>query len=1060
MSNKPDFIVGMGASAGGLESLQDFFAHMPEVKGLAFIIVQHLSPDFKSLMDQLLSRFTDMTVKPAEDNMEVERDTIYLIPPKHNLTIRQGVLYLSEQDRRYGLNLPIDIFFKSLARDCREKAIAIVFSGTGSDGTSGILEISECNGLVICQDLDSAKFDGMSKSAIATNVVNKVLNPKKMGEFIKFYVSNPIRPEPSVEHITIKHEDSSSYGKIFSLLFKHHKVDFDDYKEKTIIRRIDRRIKTLMLDSLEKYIHRLEIDEQEIHTLHNDLLICVTSFFRDPEAFEYIEEEIIPYLFKVNSDSREIRVWIPGCATGEEAYSIAILLKEHADKLKKAYDIKIFASDINAEVLGIANQGAYAESQLASVGAERVERFFKSRGERYVVSSEIRNMIVFAPQNILTDPPFTKVDLICCRNLLIYIKSQIQHKVIASFHFALKRSGILFLGPSEGLGDYESYFTTESSQFKVYQKIHDSNLPSSALGLTTLRQPRVPHIKPGLPVVKSHFTSNILDLIVRDYIHDCLILNADEDIIHIYGSAKKYLNFIDGHLTSNISKLINEDLRSLLTSALFRVENEKQTLRFNDIPVTLPHGKEMVNLVIKPLFDEDKKNVQYNIIQFSISENTVKDGPDQQYDMSTYSQHIYHDLELQLKITKQELNTALEEAETTNEELQSTNEELLASNEELQSTNEELHSVNEELYTVNSEYQKKIEELTQLEDDIDNLLQSANIGTIFLDKQFTIRKITPAISETFSILSHDVGRPFEAFVYKFQHPDLIEILAKVLVEGREKLLEPRLFDDRWLILKVMPYIIKRKVSGLVITFVDISAIKEMESKLELQDKKIQYREQELDDFAFFSAHDLKAILRSNRYHLDQLALKLPDDLKNSSELEKLDKDEKVLLRIADSLVRFSDLGKKDYKIKYNQVDSILAKIIEPYRSDTVDIMTDNRVGSILCDEDSFEFIMRELVENAIQFNTSKIKEISIGRIEDQHEDIIYVKDNGIGIRAEDYSRVFKMFKKLNRKDDFSRGQGTGLSFCKRHLDRHGGRIWIDSEQHVGSTFYISFPREH
>lgn len=1060
ITSAPEFVVGLGASAGGLEALQEFFAKLPELTGLAFIVIQHLSPDFKSLMDQLLSGFTKMVIRPAKDDMLIERDTIYLIPSGQNMTIENGRLKLTQQDRGHGLVLPIDIFFRSLAHSWGDKSIGIILSGTGSDGSSGVLEISEHGGLILCQEPDSAKFDGMPKSAMATNVVNRVLRPGKMGEFLSFYIKNPVDPSIRARQKPDSF-DLTCYGRIFSILYQRFQVGFDEYQEKTIYRRINRRMKALFLETLEDYLSRLEHDEKEQKTLYNDLLIGVTSFFRDVEAFNFLERDIIPGLFQMNASHREIRIWSAACATGQEAYSVAILLKEYSDSLKQSYDIKIFASDLNHELLNVAASGVFSESQLLGVSQARIDRFFNRRGDRYVIASEIRNMIVFAPHNLLTDPPFTKIDMIICRNFLIYIKAKVQGRVMESFHFSLKSQGILFLGPSEGLGDFEHDFIEENSTLKIFKKVHSSRVNPGNLKIARLKShsefQRFGHtVSPVRP-----FNNPAYDLILEKFVKNCLILNEDEDLIHMVGEAKKFLCFPDGKLSNNISNLIHPELKGIMTTALFKADHEKKPVSFNQIEIDINGQAELVTMIVTPLLDREGGTLKFYVLQFIDSdpdeakpvENSVV-----QYQVNEYSRQMAGDLELQLRLTRQKLNSALEDSEAANEELQSTNEELLASNEELQTTNEELHSVNEELYTVNSEYQKKIEELVQLENDIDNLLQSSQMGTLFLDKELNIRKLTPAIAETFSILNHDIGRSIEIFTYKFNHPNLIFSLQEVINLGLEKVLEPKLYGDKWFVLKMIPYIVRKKISGVVITFVDVSSLKELESDIRSKDKKIAKSEQELSDFAYQSAHDLKGFLRSSQEHLDELAQMLPDEYTKKPELIKLRSDCDTLTRMADSLAKFSELGQWQPSRVIIDVNEIIDELVKRYQSDQVKMVCDEGFPNLKSDLMAFKFFMDELVRNGLQYNKSQVKKIQIGTLDSSDSEcVLYVKDNGMGIPDDKHDLVFKLFRQVKAKDSEARGKGVGLCLCRRYLERLGGKIWLESELDLGTVVYISIP---
>ncbi|NRA67626.1 MAG: PAS domain-containing protein [Pseudobacteriovorax sp.] len=541
---------------------------------------------------------------------------------------------------------------------------------------------------------------------------------------------------------------------------------------------------------------------------------------------------------------------------------------------------------------------------------------------------------------------------------------------------------------------------------------------------------------------------------------DGIIINADEDIVSMFGEAKRFLNFADGYSSFNVSKLILKDLVSLPSTALYRVKIENQAVAFKNIPLVLDNKQERIDFYLKPIFDQNSKRIRFYILTFKLlSFREEENSRLLTYDVRNHSKEMFHELESQLASTRLRLNSILQDSEMTKEELQSTNEELQASNEELQSTNEELHSVNEELYTVNSEYQKKIEELIQLEDDIDRLLQTTNIGTIFVDSEIRIRKITPAISDSFSILNSDIGRPLETFIHKFGHSHLIAEIKNALDDKSEKILEPKQYNEKWMVLKIMPYFRKTVINGAVLTFIDMTSIKEMETSIEAKDQTIALRAHEFDDFAYFSAHDLKGILRAHQNHIENLEKHLNQFKIDAPEISHLKNDHKVLNRIADSLSMFSDLGKKSYISVKTDLEDLITRLKEDYsgRKD-VSISSDTDIGSVTCDPDSIRYILSELTKNGVIFNSSETKQIHIGRLyENPNEDVVYVRDNGIGIRKEDLDRVFNMFKKLSRTDDFERGHGVGLSFCKRHLEKIGGRLKIESEPQKGTTAYIVLP---
>lgn len=980
------------------------------------------------------------------------------------MKIEHGNLMLTEQARGGHFNLPIDIFFRSLADYSKENAIAIILSGTGSDGSGGIVEISAEGGLVITQNLKTAKFDGMPKSALATMVVNKVLAPNRMPEFIIQYIENPKLPKFTSES-PLDYQPTGVYGEIFGVLFKKHKIDFSDYKESTIFRRIDRRVKTLLLNSLEEYTNRLKSDESEVDSLLSELLIGVTSFFRDVDAFKIIEENIIPLIFKNNSGERQIRVWIPSCSTGEEAYSFAILLREYASRLKYAYDIKVFASDVNRDFLSRASSGRFLESQVKGLKLEFLNQYFRKEGDHFVALNDIRNMIIFAPQNLLIDPPFTQVDFISCRNFLIYIRPDQQQRVISSFHFALKKGGFLFLGPSEGLGGLAHEFSVQDSTWKVFKKTSDGKYPFSAT-TNFMQKIQAPAAIEKLKEPVRNVTQNIYDAIVKSLYTEFIIIDHDEMVIHNQ-SAKRYLDLQNGQFSLSLVKMIHPDIRSATMAALYRSQSESGEVKFSNITF---EGFSLTIGVCPVLASDLNLETLGHIIYFVVSDSDVDselgsaEGPNiSSYQMDESSRCLVQDLEYQLQTTRESLQTSLEEAETTNEELQSTNEELLASNEELQSTNEELHSVNEELYTVNSEYQEKILELTQLEGDIDNLLHSTQIGTVFLDKQLNIRKYTPAINTQFGIMPQDIGRSIDAFLYKFEHKNLLNSLHEVLTNGRTVILEPKYYSNAWYSLKLLPYIQKEKICGVVLTFIDIDIVKKAQDEVAAKDKKLAIAFNDLDELSSLAAYDLKTLVNSARSVITDAKKQLFEpgsDLRDS--FDKLGRIISSVDSMATGLISFSGIGKESSSLApvslFAMVKSISQKIVN---NSSFEVMFDisEDLPTVVCDASKIERVFNEIFKNSLNYRTEKSKlKIEISHImSDDNKAVISIRDNGKGIPENEIHSIFKIFRKVTDANDIERRNGMGLSLCRRILTQHSGQIWADSAIGFGTTINFSIP---
>jgi len=834
------FCVGIGASAGGLEALEQFFKNMPYDSGLSFVVVQHLSPDYKSLMVELLSKHTRMKVYRAEDGMTILPNCIYLIPPKKNMTVFHGKLFLTEQDHHHVINLPIDIFLRSLAEDFTDKSIGIILSGTGSDGTLGIRAIKGIGGMVMAQDDSSAKFDGMPKSAIATGLVDYILPADKMPEELLKFVKHPLTSKGEEKQSISGPE--STLGKIMALIRGTTGVDFTYYKPNTIIRRLERRISINQISSYENYVSFLENSEKEINTLYKELLIGVTKFFRDQESFDILIETVIPSLFKSKNKDESVRLWSVGCSTGEEAYSLAILLREHMDKYGQNHEIKIFATDLDKESIEYGSMGFYTESIVADVSAERLKKFFIKKDKGYQIKESIRKMVIFATHNIIKDPPFSKIDLISCRNMLIYLKPVMQKKVLSLFHFSLNKKGYLFLGSSESLGDLSKSFTIINSKWKIYgYKESYSNDILGDMLLPVLNSGKTIHTIPDSPEKtgsnNNDIAEGIYQTILEEFIPPSVIVDENFEIVHIYKDVNKYIKLPAGKVTFDILSLVRKELSTTVSIAVHKALKENKEVVYNDFKLKDEGEINHLNIKVKPLKEKIKSKRLVFIFFEELEKEKVSESNQNEEVIEYDTIQQIRDLELELKYTKENLQATIEELGTSNEELQATNEELISSNEELQSTNEELQSVNEELYTVNSEYQNKIDVLTQLNNDINNLLKNTNIGTVFLDRNLLIRKFTPAVTSAINILEMDIGRPIHHISHNTSYENFIEDIENVLRNLVPREVEVQGKKNNWFLMRILPYrTLENAIDGVVITFFDITERKIFEEEIERKSK--------------------------------------------------------------------------------------------------------------------------------------------------------------------------------------------------------------------------------
>ncbi len=830
-------IVGVGASAGGLEAIEKLFEFMPDNTGAAYVVVQHLSPDFKSHMEELLARKTSMAIHRVEDRMRVQPNTIYLIPPNTEMAISSGQLLLTERDRSEALNLPIDQFFRSLANDCGKMSVGVILSGTGSDGSRGIVDINEAGGLVLCQDEDSAKFDGMPLSAQETDAVHLVMEPAQIANAIATYIDQALSPE-NLRDQEIGTIDEKGLELVFKLLRREHSIDFSLYKPTTVRRRVDRRISLGKYETIENYATVLQDNSDELNLLYKDLLIGVTQFFRDRAAFDYLEAEVIPRIIEKKMESDEpIRIWIAGCATGEEAYSVAISFYEALRKIDRRPEVKIFATDVHRHSLHFASLGIYPEESFGEVSAERLGNYFVKRIDGYEIIPEIRKMIVFAPHDVVNDAPFTKLDLVTCRNLLIYLQPVVQKKVISLFHFALRTGSFLFLGPSETPGDLRDEFDPLNKKWRIYKKRRDVRLSNNIklpLGGTAMVRPFSKNRRSSSRPTPEAQMLATYDLLLDKCMDPSFLVDEGGALLHSFGGSERFLQFRGGRVSTNIMEIIHADLKTSVSGALQHVAKENKPVRYTGISVKTVAGVEHIRLKIDPILDP-RTEITHTLITIEpiqIQTDDNKSLLDEDVNVSDLARDHIATLENELRYTKENLQATVEELETSNEELQATNEELVASNEEMQSTNEELQSVNEELYTVNHEYQRKIGELTELTDDMNNLFELTEVGVVFLDRQLRVRRFTPRIADTFSLMPQDIGRPIGNFAHIINDESVFEELDTVLKE--EQVIEREVKDRRgnhWL-MRIMPYRAKLQVEGVILTLIDINSVKETNAQLQ------------------------------------------------------------------------------------------------------------------------------------------------------------------------------------------------------------------------------------
>lgn len=826
-----NYVVGIGASAGGLEAIHDLFDYMPENTNFSFIVIQHLSPDYKSLMADLLSRHTKMSVQEAQDDMAVEPNCIYVIPTKKLMTIRDGRLRLDEKLKSHLPNNAIDIFLKSLAEDCKENAIAIILSGTGTDGTKGIEDIKNHGGVVIVQDPLSAGFDGMPNSAIASGFADLILPPEMIGEELVQYTEET----PLLKSLSkLNQKDESTLQEIIELLHAATHRDFTHYKRPTLFRRLAKRMSEIGISAIHDYKNHLIANTDELKALSKEFLINVTKFFRDEEAFEILKKEAVPSIVNGRKQDEAIKVWVAACSSGEEAYSVAILFLEFFEKAKtQNTNLKIFATDIDSDALEIASRGLYHESISKDVSPQRLQNYFVREGNMYRVSGELRKHVVFANHDILKDPPFSHLNLITCRNMFIYINPLLQQKILKKFHFALSINSYLMMGPSENIELLKDSMQEINRKWKIYKCVNKATQTDHSAFMIPLEKGSV------YPVTRTTANSrnllNHLAEIFKDTLLEgekiaAIFIDKDFNIKQAIGSYKHFLHFPEENFNFNLLKLVSGDLAVALGVSVRKAISQHEKVISKRVALHQGNTVRYVTITVKPYLQQKEFQQAFLCVileeEMQLEVKTVKVISDQ----SEAVHERIKELEQELVDTRENLQAIIEEMETAGEELQASNEEMISTNEELQSTNEELQSLNEELHTVSGEHQLKIKELHELNDDLNNYFNNSNVGQLLIDNNLIIRKFSPIITKMINVIETDIGRSIADITTKIKNIDFVNDIKQVLQTSVALEREITINTNQFYLMRITPYIRRDKTTeGIVINFTDISESKKLNS---------------------------------------------------------------------------------------------------------------------------------------------------------------------------------------------------------------------------------------
>ncbi|GET34521.1 chemotaxis protein CheR [Prolixibacter bellariivorans] len=841
-------IVGIGASAGGLEALEQFFENMPENNGMAFVVIQHLDPDHVGIMPELLQRITPMKVLQATDDLKVKPNSVYVIPPNKSMSLLNDALHLFDPVETRGLRLPIDIFFRSLADDRNEKSIGIILSGMGSDGSQGLKAIKEKGGIVLVQEPESAKFDGMPRSAIGAVIADIVAAANELpNKLIAFLAFTPeTKPAPVFDS-----KSQSNLDKIIILLREHSGHDFSNYKKNTLLRRIDRRKGIHQIDKIQNYVRFLQENPKEVEILFKELLIGVTSFFRDPAVWEELKEKVFPTLIKELPEGHVIRAWVPACSTGEEAYSLAIIFKEAMEKVNshKNLTLQIFATDLDHDAIDKARKGFFASNIAADVSSERIQKFFNRESDGYRVINAIREMVVFAPQNVIKDPPFTKIDILTCRNMLIYMESDLQKKLLVLFNYSLNIGGFMVLGTAESLGAHLDGFHEVNPKLKIFKRTPTVLSPELVDFPSSFYRPKTIIPEKTTTKIVENIQSLADQFIIQNYAPASVLVNMNGDILYITGRTGKYLEPAAGKANWNIHAMARNGLRQVLPGAFRKAVQNTDPIVIKKLKIGSDKEFQLVNLSIQRIENPEALRGMVLILFEDVPTDSDYHSKDATKPKRTSTGRMKElELELQrsyeeLQSTREEMQTSQEELKSINEELQSTNEELQSTNEELTTSKEEMQSLNEELQTVNIELQSKVNDHARSNDDMKNLLNSTEIATLFLDKELFIRRYTEQATKIFKLRDTDIGRPFTDLVTDLQYPEIENHARKVIKDLISNEMAIETTDHRWFNVRIMPYrTIDDRIDGLVMTFTDITRSKKLEMELKEANEALRKRE--------------------------------------------------------------------------------------------------------------------------------------------------------------------------------------------------------------------------
>lgn len=1051
-------VIAIGASVGGMDAMETFFKNTP-LDNVSYVIVQHLSEDHKSHLAELLSRHSKLAVCEAIHNMEVESNKVYVIPNRQYMTIDHRRLQLVEKQKKDSPHKTINAFFQSLASDLGDKAIGIILSGSGSDGVDGIEAIKRVGGLVLVQEPSSALNHEMPDAAIASQMVDMVLSPDAMPKAIADYVSNVSWGFPVLPNRT---QGNDHIRQILGYLKDHYPVDFSEYKSSTISRRIERRMAANHVNTVPDYLNFMKENPRETEVLAHHFLISVTSFFRDKKVFALLEKEVIPDI--ISQSTTGFKAWVAACATGEEAYSLAILVKEYLDKNHLQMPVRIFATDIDDHALGIAGKGLFSAEELKNVSPARLKRFFIQKENKFQVEQEIREMLIFAHHDLVKNAPYCQVDLISCRNVLIYMKPPLQKKVLSMLHFGLKTNGYLVVGQSENVESMGASFSEFNKKLRVFQKTNVKRSPHLESFIPQLSREGIlrvsdngvskPSQTPG--ITADHVNELLLDEI--GYAGVCT--DKELNVLKTYGDLSRFL--LSKILTFNLRDLLPDTLAVAVGTSVKKALKLNRKVAMQHIPVTVGTVTMTIDLVVKPV--NLKSQGTFLIVLFHERQQiSGTEEPAEHFDLPLHLRELYEEMEVELNESRAELAEAYAKIDAAETNVQSFNEELLSANEELQSANEEMQSVNEELQTINNERLQKIHELTELNDDLDNYFRSNLNGQIFVNNELILMKYSPTTAEYLNLVESDIGRPLTRLSTNFRFDTLIGDIRQVIEKGGSVVKQAQSDNGSWFQVMVMPYVRKEgnRHDGAIITFADITTLKNSQEELALSNQSLLRINDDLHNFVYTASHDLSGPISNIEITIDMLRKDFTDPPAIVKRQMEILKNSVVKFRMV--MKELSEIAKIEGETMEPDVIS-LKTLLEEVRLSILDKIVESdavikarfEVKEIPFAKKNMRSIFYNLISNAIKFRSDdRAPVIQLKTSYVPNFVLLSVSDNGIGMEKNQQERVFKMYHRLTTQRE---GSGIGLYLVKKIIDASGGKVEVESEPGKGTTFHLYFKR--